>query len=55
MPELCERPDKKNGHLSAGLEKRPVLPGVDVQVGEDQGVEGAILRRPLHHGLEPGR
>merc|ERR550534_3015940 len=38
MPELCQR---------------PVFPGVDVQVGEDQGVEGTILRRPLHHGLEP--
>ena len=55
MPELCECPAKKSGHLSEGLELRPVLPCVDVEVGEDQGVEGAILCRPLHHGLEPGR
>ena len=32
---------------------KPVLPCVDVEVGEDEGVEGALLRRPLHHRLEP--
>ena len=33
----------------------PVPPGVDVQVGQDQGVVGPILGRPLHHRLELGR
>ena len=32
----------------------PVPPVVDVEVGHDDGVEGARLRRPPQHGLEPG-
>ena len=32
---------------------KPVLPCVDVEVGEDEGVEGTLLCRPLHHRLEP--
>ena len=31
----------------------PVLPCVDVEVGEDECVEGTLLCRPLHHRLEP--
>ena len=32
---------------------KPVLPCVDVEVGEDECVEGTLLCRPLHHRLEP--
>ena len=33
---------------------KPVFPCVDVEVGEDKSVEGALLCRPLHHRFEPG-
>ena len=39
VPELCER---------------PVLPVVDVQVGEDDGVHGAPLEGPPQVGGVPG-
>jgi len=32
----------------------PISPVVDVQVRHDDGVEGAVLRGPTQHGLEPG-
>ena len=31
----------------------PVLPGVDVQVADDDGVEAVRLGGPLQHRLEP--